>query len=125
MARVNLVEAITRSTAELLDAVRLATPHRTGDLAASEQSRIVETPKSVTGIVAVTRDFGKAGALEYGSHRTIDMKLSHVFGHLIPTMDVSRTLNIEAHDFLQGPEAAIADSALAGMRAALDKATEE
>ncbi len=124
-ARVNLRAAIDASTQDLWQAVQAAAPRKTGKLAASIQKRVTESKNKITGIVNVAGDFGKAGALEYGSHRTITMKLSHVFGHLVPTLEVKRTLNIEEHNFLRGPEKDMAPAAFEKMEAALNQVVDD
>ena len=123
-ARTNLIEAITQSTAELYEAIEARIPKKTGKLAASIRQRVTQGASKITGIVAVTGDFPKAGALEYGTHRTIDMKLSHVFSHLIQPIEVKRTLNIEAHSFMRGPEEDMAPTAFARMQEAVSQAVD-
>jgi hypothetical protein len=125
-ARINLREAITQSTDELLAAVRNAAPKRSGKLEASIQSRVSEGQNKITGIVAVTADFGKAGALEYGTRREINMKLTHLFSYILsPPLEIQRGLNIQPHNFLRGPENAIAESAFDRMEQAVEQAMQE
>ncbi len=124
-ARINLIDAITQTTDELYEAIIGAEPHKTGKLEASTTKRVVEGENSITGIVAITKDFGKAGALEYGTHRTINMKLTHLFSFILsPPLDIERTLNIEPHSFLRGPEADIAPAAFDRMERAVERAIE-
>jgi len=125
VARVNLVEAIRASTNELWEMVLGEAPKRTGKLASTIKQRVVQDANSVTGIVGVTEDFGKAGALEYGSRREIDMKLTHLFAYILtPPMEIERWTNVKAHSFLRGPLHDIAGSAFAAMEKAVEDATE-
>lgn len=126
VARINLIEAITQITDELYAEIVQAEPRKTGRLIASTTKRVIERQNSITGTVGVASDFGKAGALEYGTNRTISMKLTHLFSYLLtPPLEIERTLNIRAHNFLRGPEAAIADEAFEKMESAVEKALEE
>jgi hypothetical protein len=125
-ARVNLKQAITEQTAKLEEAVRRGAPKKTGKLEASINSRISDGENGITGIVAVDGDYGKAGALEYGSQREINFKLTHLFEYILtPPLKIQRQLNLTPHRFLRGPEEAMAGEALEAMRAALDKAVEQ
>lgn len=124
-ARVNLRKAIEDKTGELADLIRNRVPKRTGKLASLIQSRVSESTTQITGVVAVAADFGKAGALEYGTHKTIVMKSSHVFDRIVPTFNVERKLNIEARSFLRGPLDEIASGAFDAMRTAVESALDE
>ncbi len=130
MARDGLIEAITRSTSQMEDLVRMAAPKLTGKLAASVASRVVSSPNRITGIVGVTGDYGKAGALEYGSHKTITVHAGKMGAALsAPSRAVAasyqRTLNIAPQEFLRGPEKEIAADAFAAMEQAVSRAVRE
>jgi hypothetical protein len=109
---------VTETTDVLLGLVRAATPDRTGLLRSQIKSRIIENPNRVVGVVgliggAPRKAFGKAGALEYGAHKSISVRahtqnLDHFFGKAIAPREVTvsaytRQTNIEAHNYLRGP----------------------
>ena len=135
-ARENLRDVIADATSRLAEMVRAKVPKRTGKLAGEIKSRTVEGPHNVTGIVEVAgmsrRDFGKAGALEYGSHvqekvKAHEMRLAHMFGAPMDEVKVavaahSRKLNLPARDYLRGPEAEISSEVLASMEEAVERA---
>jgi hypothetical protein len=113
---------VTETTHILLGLARAAAPSRTGTLRSQIKSRIIENPNRVVGVVGLIdgvprKAFGKAGALEYGSHKSISVKahsqnLDHFFSKAIAPRDVSvraytRQTNIEAHNFLRGPLEAV------------------
>ena len=71
-----LRQEIEALSAELLAAVEAATPSRTGKLRSAERLRIFTDPDSIKGYVDVSADFAKAGALEYGAHRSTKVSAS-------------------------------------------------
>lgn len=107
------IEALT---AELFALVRARTPQRTGRLASEERQSVVAGKDRITGRVdfqGPSGDLAKAGALEYGAHRTTSvrahsMRLDHVFAErLNGPMSVlvsaySRTPDIAAVEFERG-----------------------
>jgi hypothetical protein len=126
-ARANLFEAITRATSQLEDLVRQAVPKKTGKLAATIHSQVTQSSRRVTGSVNVTADFGKAGAIEYGSHRQITVKEHKLTSALTAHTDrlvsqYQRTTNIDPHEYLRGPLHQIESDALASMHDAVQGA---
>lgn len=118
----------------LASAVRAKTPRKTGKLASEVTSSVRDTKERITGIVTVSGDFAKAGALEYGAHGTAkvgahEARLDHVFGNQLHdpiTVSVrahTRQMNIPAHRFLRGPFEAERSEIEAELRQAVDRAT--
>lgn len=135
-ARALILDRITRITAELDAMVLAAEPNRTGKLLASTAWRVINTARRIVGVVTITRDWGKAGALEYGAHRSTKVKahqakLGHVFAQRLAqplTVMVSmhhRIPNIAEHRFLRGPFDAIRERAFEELHAALAEAENE
>lgn len=138
-ARERLGEVITSATSRLQALVRNSVPKRTGRLEMEINSRVNEYDNGIVGIVYVKgknrNDFAKAAALEYGAHGSAQVKshearLDHYFSRHVDMLQVmvgshSRKLNIKAHDYLRGPEASIADEALADMRQAINELVQE
>ena len=108
----------------------------TGQLRAITGGRVYDHGARIAAVVGVRADgpmaAGKAGALEYGSHRALvvrahQAKLAHFWSRAIAaiTVDVaahSRMSNIDPRRFLRDPVEAIRSEAIAEMRAALDAA---
>lgn len=134
-----LLGAITSATNKLRDMVVGATPKRSGKLASEITSSVVDGARSITGYVgvkgAVSNDYAKAAALEYGAHGTAHLrehgaKLSHLWSKMIEPMMVivkahNRKLNIAEHDFLRGPLRAIEAGTLSDLQAALARAVDQ
>lgn len=128
-----LKERIEDLTSQLHSMVASAAPRRTGRLAASIESRVVDYPDRITGYVKPSSDFAKAAALEYGSHRTVQVKahrerLDHVYARpLASSINVTvsahaRRTNVAEHRYLRGPLDAIRPLAIAELRQALAEA---
>lgn len=138
-ARQLLVRVVADKTAELEALVRGAVPKRKGRLAAEIQSKTYDNERQVTGVVFVAGevrgDFGKAGALEYGSHKMVKlrghmMKLDHLFGRAMAGRQVSvkehrRHTNIRPHDFLRGPLGSLRGPFVDAVMAAVEEAAAE
>jgi hypothetical protein len=110
-----LIDRIGQLTNDLASAVRSAAPYKSGKLQNSIRGVVYDdSPKKITGRVSVSKDFAKAGALEYGAHAEFSLrghaaKLDHFWSKkLNAPIEVfvaahDRTPNIEAHSFLRGP----------------------
>lgn len=109
----SILATIERLLPVLAAAVKAEEPSRTGRLRASTVASIRQSPTSVIGRVSVVGEYGKAGALEYGSHKTITVR-SHkqivtlLRGGSPEQVEVSipayeRRTNIDARRFLRGP----------------------
>lgn len=121
-------------TERLFALIEEATPKRTGKLKASERIRIFADKQHIKGEVSIAGDFAKAAALEYGAHRATRvrahaMRLDHVWANRLDApisalVDAyTRTPNIEAVRFERGPLAAMQGEIIAGLEAAIDKAS--
>jgi hypothetical protein len=134
-ARSALKQAITGATERLLTAARARAPKRTGRLASLIKSRVVAGDKYITGIVAMTGDFAKAAAEEYGAHnatevRAHEARLAHLFSRPMTQISVqvtahSRKLNIQARNYLRGALDEVRSGALSDMEEAVEKAVKE
>jgi hypothetical protein len=112
-ARERLRAAISALVSDLQSRVESAEPSLTGALRSETAPRLEEYPNRITGAVRVTDEFAKAGALEYGAHRTMLVKahtatLDHIYGKLVEPLSVmigahQRTPNIAEHRYLRGP----------------------
>lgn len=124
---------------ELFAAVRAATPRRTGRLASEERLRLSSTDTRISGFVVVdgsANDASKAGALEYGAHRSTPvkahaMRLDHVFGHLLAApMSVmveayNRTPDIQEVAFEHGPLDAMQSEIIERLNAVVERTVAE
>lgn len=118
----NLLDRITKLTAQLEARVKAAEPTRTGKLRSETRSRVYDDGDHIAGRVFVqiegepksrrgSIDAGKAASLEYGAGATAVVKahsarLDHVFSRLIEPMTVmvglhNRQVNIAEHGFLR------------------------
>lgn len=137
-----LKQAIDGLGAELFARVVAATPSLTGRLRGQERYRLFTDPERITAYVDVAAGktsggaYAKAGALEYGAHRSTKvgahaMRLDHNWGQkLAAPMDVlvaayNRTPNIDEHSFLRGPLAEMRPEILARLNAVVEKAAAE
>lgn len=111
---------------ELETLVEAATPDRTGRLRGEEGLRVFDDPQSIKAQVSVTAEFAKAAALEYGAHRSTNvkahsMRLDHAWSRRfnaplsVLVSAYTRTPDIDEVDFLRGPLAAMAPEAIARM----------
>ncbi|MGH6967572.1 MAG: hypothetical protein ACREEN_00510 [Stellaceae bacterium] len=130
------LERITAITAELYTRVETGEPSLTGKLRSLTRMVIENTKNRVAGRVQVSGDYGKAGALEYGSTRSVQVRAhsvqrDQVFGRLVEPTAVmiqahSRQLNITARRYLRGPledlRPGIVDQLQAALTVATDKA---
>jgi hypothetical protein len=135
-AYTNLDERITALTSELYARVVSAAPKRTGKLRDSITMKIEKSPDRITGRVSVDADFAKAGALEFGSHRMIEVRAhSEALGRATSAAlagpnarmveAYNRTTNIIAERFLRGPLGAMQGDINSQLRAAVDAAVAE
>jgi hypothetical protein len=121
-------------TARLEARVQAAAPAGTGKLRGEITSRVYDDRVDrIRGLVTLTGDYAKAGALEYGAHRPTSvrshaMQLDHVFLRRLqaPTSVMvaahSRTPNITEHRFLRGPLEAMEQEIAAELRQAVEEA---
>ncbi len=128
-----LLERIRDLTAELETNVRAAEPERTGRLRSETSSRIFDQPTRIHGQVSIAAEFGKAGALEYGSHRKIEVRahqarLDHVFSRLadleVEVGAHARLTDVAEHRFLRGPLESMTPEILASLEEALSAAAQ-
>lgn len=137
----DLRKEIDSLSIELLARVEAATPDRTGRLRSQERVRVFTDPTRITGYVDVegskgSGDFAKAGALEYGAHRTTQvrahsMALDHHWALQLAAPETvlvdaySRTPNIAEHAFERGPLAAMQPEVVSRLNAVVEKAVAE
>lgn len=131
-AHASLLSRITNLTTQLEARVRAAEPSLTGKLRGETVSHVYDDPERIRGVVTVSADFAKAGALEYGAHRATRVKehyerLGHVFARLISPLAVvvsehTRIPNIQEHAFLRGPLAEMEPEVVEQLKAALVEA---
>lgn len=125
---------------ELLLRIEAATPSDTGLLRSQERLRIFADKDSIKGYVDVagdkSKDFAKAGALEYSAHRSGSvkahkMRLDHLWAEKLNnpiTVMVDafpRTPNIQEFAFERGPLAAMEPEIIARLTAVVDKTVAE
>lgn len=132
----NLRQRIDGLTTELYARVEAAIPKRTGRLAGEVSKALRDKPERITGVISISAEFAKAGALEYGAHRTAPvkahaMRLMHLWGRPAPsplTVEVpahARTPNIEAERFMRGSIEGMRAEVEAALRQALDQTIEQ
>ncbi|HEV2097419.1 MAG TPA: hypothetical protein VGR45_00680 [Stellaceae bacterium] len=135
-AREALERRIGGLTQALLDRVHGAEPDLTGKLRGETVSRVSSTKNAVRGQVRVAAsdksEYAKAGALEFGTHGSAEVKahtahLSHIFSRLIAPTEVlvaaySRRPNIAARHYERGPLDAMRSQIIEELRAALTEA---
>src|SRR5690242_7875009 len=112
-----LLSRITSLTETLRAMVDASAPEATGKLRRNIVSRVEDRPQRIHGSVFVHADYGKAAALEYGAHNTIQVKshsqrLDHVFALQVSPLSVmvaayARHLDIAERRYLRGPLAAL------------------
>lgn len=128
-------------TEELFARVEAATPSRTGRLRSEERMRLFADPDRISGYVDIagdkgSQDFAKAGALEYGAHRSTNvsshsMKLDHYWSHMLSAPEsvlvaaYTRTPDIQEYGFERGPLAEMAPEILERLNAVVAKAVVE
>lgn len=120
--REKLRAAIGRVLPELAAAEQAAAPRRTGALASEiGATEIQEGPNFIRGIVGMARglpgrEYGKAGAEEYGAHREIIVRKPGVRALNLglkrlrkshPDKLYTRTVNIIERRYIRGPFAAM------------------
>jgi hypothetical protein len=113
----DLLQEITALTRQLFAMVQSRTPSRSGRLRGAERMQVFADTRRITGRVTVAgdkKDAAKAGALEYGAHRTTSvaahqMRLDHVFGTMLAAPMTAlvgaynRTPNVREVAFERGP----------------------
>lgn len=140
-ARKKIMERILGLTERLHAAVEGAEPDRTGALRAETKGWVDDGKNYIVGRVGLPggvyphSDYGKAAALEYGSHHPFQVKahearLAHFWGRAVAPTEVfirahSRTPNIAARLFLRSSLDAMRGEIIAELEAALAEATEE
>lgn len=131
-----LFERVSGLTSELEGLVRAGVPHRTGRLAGEISSRVRDSEERITGTVRVTGEYAKAGALEYGAHGTANVaahaaRLTHLWGRatgapmMVEIPAHTRHVNIAAHRFLRGPEAAMSGRVRSELQGAVQETISE
>jgi len=137
-----LLETITKMTDRLEAAVLGSEPFLTGKLRSTTVEKVYsDNPDRIAGYVRIIADFGKAGALEYGSHRTITVNSRSAGqrgrqGHLrILSMFAkasnavaaayTRTTNIAAEAFLRNSLGDLEAEFLAELDQAMQEAVDE
>jgi len=138
-ARAALLAKIRELTPKLETEVLALIPIDKGTLRGQVQTFVDDDKNRVSGKVKVvipggSAEIGKVMALEYGAHKSFtvkahEMRLDHFWGLAVtPTLVMvaafARTPNIQAHDFLRGPLAAMSSEILEGFAQALAQAAE-
>ena len=114
-------------------------PSRTGALRAMTGGRVYDHGTRMAAVVGVrapdANSAQKAAALEFGSHKSLEVrvhsaKLAHFWGRVVSPITVevpahSRLSNIDARQFLRGPLDAMRAEAVAEMRLAAMAAVDE
>ena len=133
----DLLLATLQSLERRLEAAVLAEePEKSGELKSLTGGRVYDHGDRIAAVVGVramtAQEARKAMALEFGSHRSIEVKahkasLDHLWSRAFGPIQVnvaghSRTTNIDAQRFLRGPLDEIRDQAQAEMQAAVDLA---
>jgi hypothetical protein len=121
-----LLTRITVLSAELEGRILALVPFKTGKLKAEVERFVDDHDTRIKGSVKVVASdrnaLLKAIALEYGSHRRIDVALrSRLNGDSIIGA-YSRTTNLAAREFLRGPLREMAARVVSELRAAVDEA---
>lgn len=134
-ARQRLRAAIETLIGDLHDQVTAAAPSESGKLRGEIQPRVEEYPNRITGVVAVTDEFAKAAALEYGAHSSVMVKahtasLDHIYGKLVEPFSVmvgahSRRVDIAEHRYLRGPLHAMEGQIFEALQEALVEAAQD
>jgi hypothetical protein len=131
--RPQLRAVIEDETEQLASRVRSAVPRKTGKLASEIATAVQESDSRITGIVHLTGEYAKAGALEYGAHRTITVRehserLGHVWGLvaalLVDVPSHERHQNLDASRFLRGPFAEMEAEIASHLQEVVDRSTE-
>lgn len=130
--RAELLKPIKSLTNQLAAKIRAIVPKgKTGKLASEVVEQIFDDPDQVSGRVTFDAEFAKAGALEYGAHRSTkvrahEAKLDHAWGKklneplTVLVAAYSRTPSIAAHNMLRGPLAAMSEEVISELRQAID-----
>jgi hypothetical protein len=132
--RPQLRAVIEDETEQLASRVRSAVPRKTGKLASEIATAVRESDTRITGIVRLTGEYAKAGALEYGAHRTITVRdhserLGHVWGLvaalLVDVPSHERHQNLEAFRYLRGPFAEMEAEITSRLQEVVNRSTED
>ncbi len=136
----SLLARITDLTKQLESRVRDLAPSRTDKLKDEITSRIFDDPQKIKGLVTLESglsgsEYAKAAALEYGAHRSTDVRkhrrtITEAFGRTIsPTSaDVraySRIANIDAQVYLRGGLADVEGDAVTQLQQVIDQSSKE
>lgn len=137
----DLRQEIEALSIELFTRVEAATPEKTGELRGQERLRVFTDPNRITGYVDVagakgSQDFAKAGALEYGAHRSHkvsahSMRLDHAWAEkwaapeTVLVAAFTRTANLQEYAFERGPLAQMQPEIVARLNAVVEKAVAE
>lgn len=133
-----LYAGMQRVAERLLAAVEAAEPDRTGKLRRETVSFVHRGEAAIVAGVTVhgasKSDFGKAAALEYGSHRMIEVHLRRRMGGLARRYRATsfalsdyyeRRTNIAADRYLRDPFAALRSDIIAELETAVDQSARE
>jgi hypothetical protein len=132
--RPELREVISDEIAQLAARVRAAVPRKTGRLQSEIATALQERDSRISGIVHLTGEYAKAGALEYGAHRTITIhahseRLDHIwhrlFGMTVEVPTYERHQNLEAERFLRGTFAELQAQITQRLQQVVDEAVRE
>jgi hypothetical protein len=138
---------LERIKGPLVAAVQAAEPVRSGKMRAATGGGIYEHPNRIALVVGVridagagktkrgSVDAGKVAALNYGSHRQIDLRghleqRTNFWGRLLDPVGVQiaahrRQTNIDAYNFLGGPQSAMRAEEIAELQSAVDETIAE
>jgi hypothetical protein len=130
-ARAELTRVISAATAEALAMAQANEPSRTGGLRESTTAKMWDSATSIYGKVFIAREYGKAGALEYGSHRSVSVRAHEQMISLTTGSPVhafigpySRTTNIQARSFMRDAATSIRGRVIDQITQAIATATE-
>ncbi len=131
-----LFERVKKLTDELYGRVRALAPEKSGKLKDEIISKVFDDPEKIKGMVTLAgklprSEYIKAGALEYGSHRSVKVRkyqrtITEAYGREIPPtrIDVdayARVADVEARLFLRGGLAGMEEEAKAELTAAMNE----
>lgn len=130
--RAAILPVVTKYGQELYDSVVAKIPKKTGRAASLVQMTVFDNENSVKAILRFKGDYAKVAALNYGSHKSIDVKihasaLNHVYSRIINSEGVevqaySRRTNIEAVKFLGSSLEEVGPEFLAALKEAIARA---
>ena len=132
----SLYQRIAKLTDQLLGRVQALVPDQTGTLKNEIIARVFDDPERIKGYVSLEggldpEAYIKAGALEYGAHKTFAVSryrrtITQAFGRDISPKRITvgeyrRTANIEERMFMRGALAEIEAEAVVELTAAINE----